>query len=99
MLHRFLCRFPAGVRSRASSAPRMESSVLDLAYLLGVLALFSLIALAAKGSSGWADRPLGDPRDPREGGGPVIVFDALAAVLALAAVVYLVAALIRPERF
>jgi K+-transporting ATPase KdpF subunit len=29
----------------------------------------------------------------------VIVFDALAAVLALAAVVYLVAALIRPERF
>ncbi|KZX21712.1 K(+)-transporting ATPase subunit F [Rathayibacter sp. AY1G1] len=29
----------------------------------------------------------------------MIVFDALAAVLALAAVVYLVAALIRPERF
>ncbi|AZZ56606.1 K(+)-transporting ATPase subunit F [Rathayibacter iranicus] len=29
----------------------------------------------------------------------MIVFDALAAVLALAAVVYLVVALIRPERF
>ncbi|PPG49410.1 MULTISPECIES: K(+)-transporting ATPase subunit F [unclassified Rathayibacter] len=29
----------------------------------------------------------------------MIVFDALAAVLALAAVVYLLAALIRPERF
>ncbi|PPF18661.1 K(+)-transporting ATPase subunit F [Rathayibacter sp. AY1A4] len=29
----------------------------------------------------------------------MIVFNALAAVLALAAVVYLVAALIRPERF
>ncbi|PPH51136.1 K(+)-transporting ATPase subunit F [Rathayibacter sp. AY1E2] len=29
----------------------------------------------------------------------MIVFDALAAVLALAAAVYLVAALIRPERF
>lgn len=66
VLHRFLCRFPAGVRSRASSAPRMESSVLDLAYLLGVLALFSLIALAAKGVERLGGPPPSATRGTRE---------------------------------
>ncbi|CAD5137783.1 protein of unknown function [Microbacterium sp. Nx66] len=41
------------------------------------------------------------PRVPhRQGGGPrMIVFEILAAVLAVAAVVYLVVALVAPERF
>jgi hypothetical protein len=47
----------------------MESSVLDLAYLLGVLALFSLIGLAAKGVEklGGAPAPARGSRASREG--------------------------------
>ncbi|WP_167299012.1 MULTISPECIES: hypothetical protein [unclassified Rathayibacter] len=44
----------------------MESSVLDLAYLLGVLALFSLIALAAKGVERLGGPPPSATRGTRE---------------------------------
>ena len=37
--------------------------------------------------------------DRESGGEAVIVFDLLAAVLAVAAIVYLVVALVKPERF
>lgn len=43
VLHRDSCARSSAVRLR------MESSVLDLAYLLGVLALFLVIGLAARG--------------------------------------------------
>ena len=74
--------------------------MLDVIYLVLILALFALAGLVAKGVERRAHAPRAPPSagDGWRGAG-MIGFEILAAALAVAAIVYLVFALLNPERF
>jgi len=70
--------------------------VLDVVFLAVTAALFALVALVAKGVERMGPEARSSSTRPAGRGGERSI---LAAVLAVAAVVYLVVALVRPEKF
>lgn len=75
--------------------------MLDLIYVLATVALFALVALVARGGreAGPTVRRLRPARSDGWRGPGMTFFTILAVVLAVAALVYLVVALVNPERF